>query len=91
MVKNKFLKSNSKLIEIGSNDGTFLSNFKNSNINYIGFEPSENVAIKAKENNVKTIKEHDKMKTTYSVYSTEYDKLFAYCEKSSTLIQKLAS
>ena len=54
-IKNKFLKSNSKLIEIGSNDGTFLSNFKNSNINYIGFEPSENVAIKAKENNVKTI------------------------------------
>ena len=54
-INNKFLKSNSKLIEIGSNDGTFLSNFKNSNINYIGFEPSENVAIKAKENNVKTI------------------------------------
>ena len=27
-IKNKFLKSNSKLIEIGSNDGTFLSNFK---------------------------------------------------------------
>jgi len=43
------------------------------------------------QNNVKTIKEHDKMKTTYSVYSTEYDKLYAYCEKSSTLIQKLAS
>jgi len=42
------------------------------------------------QNNVKTIKEHDKMKTTYSVYSTEYDKLIAYCEKSSTLIQKLA-
>ena len=54
-IKNKFLKSNSKLIEIGSNDGTFLSNFKNSNIDYIGFEPSENVAIKAKENNVKII------------------------------------
>jgi len=43
------------------------------------------------QNNVKNIKEHDKMKTTYSVYSTEYDKLLAYCEKSSTLIQKLAS
>ena len=54
-IKSEFLMSNSKLIEIGSNDGTFLSNFKNSSIEYVGFEPSENVAIKAKENNIKTI------------------------------------
>ena len=54
-IKAKFLKSNSKLIEIGSNDGTFLSNFKNSSIDHVGFEPSENVAMKAKENNIKTI------------------------------------
>ena len=40
--------------------------------------------------NLKENIEHDKMKTTYSVYSTDYDKLIAYCEKSSTLIQKLA-
>ncbi|QDP51332.1 MAG: hypothetical protein GOVbin630_30 [Prokaryotic dsDNA virus sp.] len=40
--------------------------------------------------NLKTNTEHDKMKTTYSVYSTDYDKPIAYCEKSSTLIQKLA-
>ena len=53
-------------------------------------EEDENL-MKNIQNNVKTIKEHDKMKTTYSVYSTEYDKLYAYCEKSSTLIQKLAS
>ena len=54
-IKSEFLKSNSKLIEIGSNDGTFLKNFKNSDINFVGFEPSENVAIKAKKNNIKTI------------------------------------
>ena len=54
-IKSKFLKSNSKLIEIGSNDGTFLSNFKNSSIDYIGFEPSENVATQAKQNNIKTV------------------------------------
>ena len=52
-------------------------------------EEDENL-MKNIQNNVKTIKEHDKMKTTYSVYSTEYDKLYAYCEKSSTLIQKIA-
>ena len=53
-IKKDFLKSNSKLIEIGSNDGTLLSNFKNSNIDYLGFEPSLNVANKAIENNINT-------------------------------------
>ena len=54
-IKNNFLKSNSKLIEIGSNDGTFLSNFKNSSIDCVGFEPPENVALKATNNDIKTI------------------------------------
>ena len=54
-IQKKFLKTNSKLIEIGSNDGTFLSNFKNSSIEFVGFEPSENVAKKAEEKNIKTI------------------------------------
>ena len=54
-IKNNFLRSNSKLIEIGSNDGTFLTNFINSGIEYVGFEPSENVAQIANENNIKTI------------------------------------
>ena len=54
-IKSEFLNSNSKLIEIGSNDGTFLSNFKNYDIDCVGFEPSENVALKAKKNNIKTI------------------------------------
>ena len=38
-ISQKYLKSNSNLIEIGSNDGTFLKNFKDKNINAIGFEP----------------------------------------------------
>ena len=54
-IQKKFLKTNSKLIEIGSNDGTFLSNFKNSSIEFVGFEPSENVAKKAEEKNIKTV------------------------------------
>jgi len=61
-IKSKFLKSNSKLIEIGSNDGTFLSNFKNSSIDYVGFEPSENVAMKAKQDNIKTINDFFNLK-----------------------------
>ena len=52
-------------------------------------EEDENL-MEAIHGNLKFNTEHDKMKTTYSVYSTDYDKLIAYCEKSSTLIQKLA-
>ena len=51
----KYLKTNSKIIEIGSNDGTFLSNFKDMSKNIIGFEPSKNVAEIAKKNRIPTI------------------------------------
>ena len=54
-IKKKFLKSNSKIIEIGSNDGTLLKNFLNGENNIIGFEPSENVALKAMHENVPTL------------------------------------
>lgn len=54
-IKNNYINNNSKIIEIGSNDGTFLKNFKNSNLDYVGFEPSENVAEIAKQKGVKTI------------------------------------
>ena len=54
-LKKDYLSSNSKLIEIGSNDGTLLKNFSNTNIDFLGFEPSESVANKATENNIKTI------------------------------------
>ena len=54
-LKKKFLKSNSKLIEIGSNDGTLLKNFVKTGIDYVGFEPSKSVADQAIKNNIKTV------------------------------------
>jgi methylation protein EvaC len=51
----KFLKSKSKIIELGSNDGTFLKNFNNTSIDAIGFEPSKNVSDLAKKKGVKSI------------------------------------
>ena len=54
-LKKEFLKSKSKLIEIGSNDGTMLKNFTKTSIDYIGFEPAESVAKEALKNNIKTI------------------------------------
>jgi|TARA_B110000259_G_C14025421_1_gene404524 methylation protein EvaC len=55
-VKKNYLNTNSKVIEIGSNDGTFLNNFSDKK-NIIGFEPSSNVADKAQKNNIPTINE----------------------------------
>ena len=54
LTKN-FINSNSKVIEIGSNDGTLLKNFKNLGIEYLGFEPSKNVSDRANANGIKTI------------------------------------
>jgi methylation protein EvaC len=53
----KFLNNDSRLIEIGSNDGTFLENFRKLDIEYIGFEPSYNVFKKARQKNINTINE----------------------------------
>jgi methylation protein EvaC len=47
--KQKKLNHKSICIEIGSNDGTFLKNFKSSKINCLGIEPSKNVADYAKK------------------------------------------
>ena len=56
-IKKRYLSNDSKVIEIGSNDGTMLQNFKKEGLDYIGFEPSMSVAKKAKENNINTLVE----------------------------------
>lgn len=43
------------IVEIGCNDGTFLTNFKNKGIEIIGFEPSKSVANRAEENGIRII------------------------------------
>jgi len=43
------------LVEIGSNDGTFLNNFVKEKIKIMGFEPSSNVAKISKKKGIKTI------------------------------------
>ena len=52
-VKRKYLKKKSLIIELGSNDGTFLSNF-DKNKSY-GFEPSKSVHDVAKKKGVQSI------------------------------------
>ena len=53
-IKKKYLKNKKILIEIGSNDGTFLSNFKKNKIYTLGIEPSNNVAKLSKRNGINT-------------------------------------
>jgi methylation protein EvaC len=48
--KKNFLNKKSKIIEIGSNDGSFLKNFKIHSFDHLGFEPSKNVADYSKKN-----------------------------------------
>tara|TARA_B100001057_G_scaffold496645_1_gene598622 strand:- start:812 stop:2011 length:1200 start_codon:yes stop_codon:yes gene_type:complete len=54
-LKEKYLDNGSKLIEVGSNDGTLLENFKNMNIEAIGYEPSKTIAELANKKNIKTL------------------------------------
>lgn len=54
LIKN-FLLDRSNIIEIGSNDGTMLKNFKSTSINALGVDPSINVARYANSFGVKTI------------------------------------
>lgn len=54
-LKKNYLKKNDKIIEIGSNDGTFMSYFKKDNYDITGFEPSLNVAKIAKNKKLKVV------------------------------------
>ena len=56
-IKKDILKNKSRIVEIGSNDGTLLKNFLGDDKNVIGFEPSKNVALKAQKNSVPTLNE----------------------------------
>ena len=52
-IKKRYFSKESILLEIGSNDGTFLKNFNKKNV--YGFEPSKSVHLKAKKQGLKSI------------------------------------
>ena len=57
-VQNNFnFPSNSKVIDIGSNDGTLLKSFERRGFHTLGIDPAETVAKVAKENGIETIVE----------------------------------
>ena len=77
VIKN-FLKEKSKVIEIGSNDGTMLKNFVDSGFDVLGIEPSSNCAKIANQKNIKTINEFFSSKLV--------DSLSDYYKKTETII-----
>ncbi len=54
-IKRKYFRNVKNIIEIGSNDGTFLKNFKSNKTNILGIEPSKNVALVAQRKKINTI------------------------------------
>tara|TARA_Y100000310_G_scaffold167546_2_gene167398 strand:- start:36157 stop:37890 length:1734 start_codon:yes stop_codon:yes gene_type:complete len=54
-IEERFLDYNSKVLEIGSNDGIFLKSFKYHNV--LGIEPSQNVAEVARNLGIESITE----------------------------------
>jgi len=55
VVKNFKLSSESLVIDIGSNDGTLLKEFKKFGLKVIGVEPAVNIVKIAEDNGIKTI------------------------------------
>ena len=56
-IKKEYINNTNNLIEIGSNDGTFLKNFLNNEISVFGFEPSSNVSRIAIKNGINSLNE----------------------------------
>ncbi len=78
-LKKNYLVSNSKLIEIGSNDGTLLKNFIDQKDNILGFEPSKNVADLAQAEGVPTTNEffNSENASKYKNFLGQTDAIFA--------------
>ena len=78
-LKKNYLNSNSKLIEIGSNDGTLLKNFIDKKDNVLGFEPSKNVADLAQADGVPTTNEffNSENASKYKNFLGQTDAIFA--------------
>ncbi len=63
-IKKKYFKNVKNIIEIGSNDGSFLKNFKSKKTKILGIEPSKNVANIANKKKIKTINKFFNYKTS---------------------------
>ena len=54
-IKYNYFNNVKNIIEIGSNDGSFLKNFKSNKVSILGVEPSKNVADVSKKNGINVV------------------------------------
>jgi len=62
-IRNNYFNNVKNIIEIGSNDGSFLKNFKSNKLNILGVEPSKNVANISKKNGINVVNKFFTSKT----------------------------
>ena len=55
IINNKIISKDSKILEVGSNDGYLLSIFQQNGFEVLGFDSSKKMADLANKNNIKTI------------------------------------
>ena len=70
MISEFNLSKNDQVIEIASNDGYLLKNFKSNNIPILGIEPASNVAKIAEDNGVPTVVEFFSSETAQKIADT---------------------
>ena len=76
LIKKKYLNKTGSILEIGSNDGTFLKNFKNNFS--IGYEPSKSVHDVAIANGIKSINKFFNLKNiTNLIKKKKFDVIVA--------------
>lgn len=90
------LKKNDLIIDVGSNDGTLLENFKNQGFSVLGIEPSQ-AAEKAKEKLINTIQTYFNDKTVEKILNSykrpkiiTATNVFAHIENPNKLVKQIA-
>ena len=61
------IKQNELIVDIGSNDGSFLKYFKKKGINVLGIEPSKKISDLANKKGIKTLSEYFDLKTANKI------------------------
>lgn len=65
------LGNESKVLDIGCNDGTLLSYFKNHGISCLGVDPAENIVKQARETGLRIISDFFSKKLSYKILKKE--------------------
>ena len=96
LLHKKKLNKNSKILEIASNDGTFLRDFKKKNHFVIGVDPAKNIAQIANNANIKTIPKFFNLNTSKNIKKNygKFDFVFAmesiyYSDSMEKAIKKI--